>query len=215
MTLYYTIVFGILASEVILFFLLALPIPARWKKPVFRWLATSPTVAHFQYIMKVVFAFVFILFVDSVNTIRAYYDVLSTQEDSGVPMGNTDFRSDVSQAAKKFYAQRNMYLTGFTLLLLLILNKLKNMNLDYIQLEDEAIQLRGLVTDDPEEKRASLEADTEPISDTVTTLEPVQRSSEEKESRPVELQEDILIKDKVENVPQARNRKPFESEKLE
>jgi hypothetical protein len=45
---------------------------------------------------------------DSANTIRAYYDVLATSEDNGVPMGNTDFRSDVSQAAKKFYAQRNM-----------------------------------------------------------------------------------------------------------
>lgn len=56
---------------------------------------------------------------DSVNTLRAFYEVVS-EEEGGVPsLGNTDFRAQVSQAAKKFYAQRNLYLTGFTILLLL------------------------------------------------------------------------------------------------
>jgi hypothetical protein len=59
-----------------------------------------------------------------------------------------------------------------------------------------------------------LEADTEPIADTVTTLEPVRRSSDEEE-RPTEKQDAVLIKEKLDVAPQARNRKPFENEKVE
>lgn len=56
---------------------------------------------------------------DSVNTLRAFYDVVGEEEGSVPAAGNTDFRAQVGQAAKKFYAQRNLYLTGFTILLLL------------------------------------------------------------------------------------------------
>jgi hypothetical protein len=46
--------------------------------------------------------------IDSLNTVRAFYDVVQSSEDPSVPAGNADFRSNVSQTAKKFYAQRNM-----------------------------------------------------------------------------------------------------------
>lgn len=59
------------------------------------------------------------IYIDSVNTLRAFYDVVN-EDEQGVPtVGNSDFKAQVSQAAKKFYAQRNLYLTGFTILLLL------------------------------------------------------------------------------------------------
>jgi hypothetical protein len=46
--------------------------------------------------------------------------VNSEDENGSIPSaGNSDFRAQVGQAAKKFYAQRNLYLTGFTILLLL------------------------------------------------------------------------------------------------
>lgn len=58
---------------------------------------------------------------DSVNTLRAFYEVVNSEDENGsIPSaGNSDFRAQVGQAAKKFYAQRNLYLTGFTILLLL------------------------------------------------------------------------------------------------
>ncbi|KAL9537802.1 hypothetical protein MBANPS3_011455 [Mucor bainieri] len=182
MALYYGIVFGILTVEIILFFLFLLPIPTRWQKPVFRWLATSPSVAHAQYIMKIVFVFIFILFLDSVNTLRAFYDVVNTEDENGsIPAaGNSDFRAQVGQAAKKFYAQRNLYLTGFTILLLLILNKIKTMAMDYIRLEDQFIELEGSVSNDPAIRKASKEIDTTPIEDHVTRLEPVEQEQENK-----------------------------------
>ncbi|CEG66230.1 hypothetical protein RMATCC62417_02845 [Rhizopus microsporus] len=176
MTLYYTIVFAILIAEIFTFFLLMLPISTRLKKPVFRWLATSPTVAHASYILKIVFGFIFVLFIDSVNTLRAFYEVV--HEEENVTPGTSDFRAQVNQAAKKFYAQRNLYLTGFTMLLLLILNNIKTMNLEYIRLEDECLELRAALSNDPDVKRAVREMDTEPIKDRVTKLEPVEQPEE-------------------------------------
>jgi B-cell receptor-associated protein 31 len=50
-------------------------------------------------------------------------------------------RSDYQ--ARKFYAQRNMYLCGFTLFLSLILNRTYVMILDTLRLEDEVKRLSG------------------------------------------------------------------------
>ncbi|KAL9542109.1 hypothetical protein PS6_009965 [Mucor atramentarius] len=187
MALYYGIVFGILTFEVgcdgkrriaiILFFLFLLPIPTRWQKPVFRWLATSPTVSIISVILEMGNANA-----HSVNTLRAFYEVVNTEdENGGIPAaGNSDFRAQVGQAAKKFYAQRNLYLTGFTILLLLILNKIKNMAMDYIRLEDQFIELEGSVSKDPAVRKASKEIDTTPIEDHVTRLEPVEQEQENK-----------------------------------
>ncbi|KAI8366611.1 B-cell receptor-associated protein 31-like-domain-containing protein [Blakeslea trispora] len=179
MTLYYTIVFAILALEIFVFFLFLLPIPTRWQKPVFRWLATSPFMAHAQYVMRIVFAFIFVLFLDAVNTLRAFYDVVSEEEGGIPPAGNADFRAQVSQAAKKFYAQRNLYLTGFTILLLLILGKIKTMSMDYIRLEDQYIELEGSVSKDPAVRKATREMDTDPIDTNVTKLVPAEESKKE------------------------------------
>jgi len=45
--------------------------------------------------------------------------------------------------ARKFYSQRNMYLTGFTLFLSLILNRMYVMILDTLRLEDRLLQHEG------------------------------------------------------------------------
>lgn len=58
--------------------------------------------------------------IDAVNTLKAFYEVVNAEEEhTGPTMISTDFRAQAGQAAKKFYAQRNLYLTGFTMLLLL------------------------------------------------------------------------------------------------
>lgn len=45
--------------------------------------------------------------------------------------------------ARKFYSQRNMYLTGFTLFLSLILNRMYIMILDQLRLEEKLMQYEG------------------------------------------------------------------------
>ncbi|KAI7870414.1 B-cell receptor-associated protein 31-like-domain-containing protein [Spinellus fusiger] len=146
MTLYYAIVFGILAFEVTVFFLFMAPLPLQWKKSVFNWLATSPTVAHAQYIMRIVFGFIFVLFLDSVNRLKTINEATGAGLDDQMG-GSTvgyDIRAEASVAAKKFYAQRNMYLTGFTLFLLMILNSTYTMTLENLRLEEKVNRLEAL-----------------------------------------------------------------------
>ncbi|EDP44495.1 hypothetical protein MGL_0977 [Malassezia globosa CBS 7966] len=51
--------------------------------------------------------------------------------------GLHDFRSETNYHAKKFYAQRNVYLTGFTLFLSMILARTHSLVLDLINAQEE------------------------------------------------------------------------------
>ncbi|KAI8371779.1 B-cell receptor-associated protein 31-like-domain-containing protein [Radiomyces spectabilis] len=158
MTLYYAIVFLILAVEVFTFFLLMIPFPTQWKKAVYRWMKTSPMVAHARYILRIVFGFIFVLFLDAINRLKTINEAVQTEDDAGSPLATHDIRAEAGLAAKKFYAQRNMYLTGFTLLLLLILNHTRDLIVDNMRLDDEIYRLRlvheGKMTEEEAEKEA-------------------------------------------------------------
>lgn len=54
--------------------------------------------------------------------------------------------------ARKFYSQRNMYLTGFTLFLSLILNRTYMMILDVLRLEEKVKMYEGDSKADPSKK---------------------------------------------------------------
>ena len=56
--------------------------------------------------------------------------------------------------ARKFYSQRNMYLTGFTLFLSLILNRTYMMILDVLRLEEKVKMYEGESKADPSNKDA-------------------------------------------------------------
>lgn len=57
--------------------------------------------------------------------------------------------------ARKFYSQRNMYLTGFTLFLSLILNRMYIMILDQLRLEDKLLQYEGKEAGNVESEKLS------------------------------------------------------------
>ncbi|CAG8461384.1 15102_t:CDS:2 [Funneliformis mosseae] len=108
MTLYYSLVFLLLVAESAAFVVLILPFPHAWRRGVLRWVSRSTLVAKSQVALKFAFIFVLILFLDATN--RTY----SVQQDKNEPL---DARTEAAHHAKKFYNQRNMYLTGFTLFL--------------------------------------------------------------------------------------------------
>jgi len=140
MTLYYTMVFFLLLTEMSIFMLLILPLPFTWRKKIFRFVSESPLVAKLQYGMKITFIFILILFADSVNRV---YRV--TQELRNAPPGSAagslgHERMEVQ--ARKFYSQRNMYLCGFTLFLSLILNRTYVLIMDVLRLEETVAVLR-------------------------------------------------------------------------
>lgn len=107
-----------LVFEMAAFCLLVLPLPYAMRRRLFLFINTSPLVAKAQYGLKISFIFILVLFVDSVNRVFKVSEEGNAQVESSV---REQYRSDMQ--ARKFYSQRNMYLTGFTLFLSLILNR--------------------------------------------------------------------------------------------
>lgn len=151
MTLYYSLVFLLLVTEMVIFMALIVPLPFTWRRKLFTFVSESPIIAKLQYGMKITFIFILILFIDSVNRVYRVQVELSAigknNQGAGV-MGGSE-RMEVQ--ARKFYSQRNMYLCGFTLFLSLILNRTYVMILDVLRLEEEVKSLKG----DPAAKKGS------------------------------------------------------------
>jgi len=145
MTLYYSLVFVILVTEMALFVALIIPLPFTFKRKMFNFISESPLVAKLQYGMKITFIFILILFLDSVNRVyRVQVDVASLAKDtSGAGRAAAMGSERMEVQARKFYSQRNMYLTGFTLFLSLILNRTYGMILDVLRLEEKVKLYEG------------------------------------------------------------------------
>jgi len=135
----------LLAAEMVTFCLLVAPIPYGLKKRLFTFVSESKAVAKVAYGLKISFIFVAILFVDALQRmfrITAESD-LAKQNKQGVVQ---DVRADVGLAARKFYAQRNTYLTGFCLFLSLVLTRTFYIILDLIQTQEEYAKLKKATT---------------------------------------------------------------------
>ncbi|KAG2226400.1 hypothetical protein INT45_000568 [Circinella minor] len=154
MTLYYTLVFLILLLEILFFFLLMIPLPTEWRKIGFRFLSRSPIMAHVKYTLKIVFGFILVLFIDSVNRLKTIDDALLQmgRDDNVNSIAGAqvihDARGDSSYSARKFYAQRNMYLTGSTLFLTLILRHTYNLTVEVVAFQEERARLEEEATTD-------------------------------------------------------------------
>lgn len=145
MTLYYSLVFLLLVTEMVIFMALIIPLPFTWRRKLFTFISESPIIAKLQYGMKITFIFILILFIDSVNRVyRVQIELTAahkSQNRGGAAVLGGSERMEVQ--ARKFYSQRNMYLCGFTLFLSLILNRTYVMILDVLRLEEEVKTLRG------------------------------------------------------------------------
>jgi len=115
------------------------------KRKLFNFISESPTVAKLQYGLKITFIFILILFVDSVNRVyRVQVEMAALSKDtSGAGRAAAMGSERMEVQARKFYSQRNMYLTGFTLFLSLILNRTYIMILDVLRLEEKVKMYEG------------------------------------------------------------------------
>lgn len=107
------------------FFLLVAPLPDKLRKSGILFLRTNPLVSKVFLALRFTFFFIFILFVDSVNRVYRVQLEFSPRDVGGSASGMAaaaaaGFDRNELQA-RRFYAQRNMYLCGFTLFLSLIL----------------------------------------------------------------------------------------------
>ncbi|KAJ8519294.1 hypothetical protein ONZ45_g3768 [Pleurotus djamor] len=93
--------------------------------------------------------------------ITAEAEASKTGQNGGVH----DVRTETNLAARKFYAQRNVYLTGFCLFLSLVLTRTFYIMLDLIHTQEQYAKLKSQAsiresTADLKKKIASLEAET-------------------------------------------------------
>ncbi|CAO1634380.1 unnamed protein product [Sympodiomycopsis kandeliae] len=139
MTLYYGIVFGLLVLEVTMFLVLIVPLPFTWRRALFKFLAVNPLVAKFQYALKITFIFVAVLFIDAIQRMVKVTSEGETMRDN---QGMRDARTESNFHARKFYAQRNTYLTGFTLFLSLILSRTYSLITELISTQEELVSAK-------------------------------------------------------------------------
>ncbi|KAG0265800.1 hypothetical protein BGZ95_003225 [Linnemannia exigua] len=154
MSLPYTMVFTLLMTEMITFIFLILPLPFKWRRGLLNFLSKSPFMANIQYVMKIVFIFVFILFIDSLNRVIKVEEVNTDSTIHHHP------HTDTTVAARRFYAQRNMYLTGFTLFLSLILNRTFFMILDLLKSEEKMEIVKKQAAQQSKEYQRVLESES-------------------------------------------------------
>lgn len=121
MTLYYSIVFALLVAEMVSFLLLVSPVPTRFRHAVVRALSGNPLIGRMAIGLKFTFVFILVLFIDSVNRVWRVQEEIERSKSNAIAQSFQGDRGDI--LARKFYAQRNMYLCGFTLFLSLILNR--------------------------------------------------------------------------------------------
>ncbi|KAJ9108074.1 hypothetical protein QFC19_002539 [Naganishia cerealis] len=140
MTLYYTICFGLLVAELMLFAAIVAPMPFKMKKAFLHFLSENPVVAKIQYGLKITFIFVAILFVDALQRmLKVAQEGQTAKQEKGIQ----DIRVETNHSARKFYAQRNLYLTGATLFLSLLLARVFYITLDLITIQDELNVLKS------------------------------------------------------------------------
>jgi len=140
MTVYYSLTFMLLAAEMTSFCIFVSPLPFKVRRKLFRFLSESPIIAKVSYGLKISFIFVGVLFVDALQRMFRINLEIETAKSGG--HGMQDIRTETSHAARKFYAQRNVYLTGFCLFLSLVLTRTFYMIQELIHTQDEHTKLK-------------------------------------------------------------------------
>lgn len=132
------------------FFILVFPLPNSARRKLLTFLSESPLIKSVQASLKFTFVGILILFIDSVNRVYRVQAELHAAHESVVgAVGAMSDRSEIQ--ARRFYAQRNMYLCGFTLFLSLILNRTYTLVLDLTIAKDKLTTTGSKTSDDKSE----------------------------------------------------------------
>eukprot|EP00835_Amoeboradix_gromovi_P007014 NODE_992_length_2484_cov_0.379455.p1 type:complete len:216 gc:universal NODE_992_length_2484_cov_0.379455:1809-1162(-) len=139
MALHYQLTFALLMTEIS--YVIFLLTPIRKVRQLLVWFGKSKIFNQILYLNKIVMSFVFILFVD------AGYRMLKVHRED---QKSDRVDMDALLHSKLFYAQRNFYLTGFTLLLDMIIVRMQHM-ISSLEGNDDKVRIlkkQGLNTND-------------------------------------------------------------------
>ncbi|KAH3899952.1 related to Endoplasmic reticulum transmembrane protein 3 [Saccharomycodes ludwigii] len=145
MSLYFLLIFSILVTEMVFFILLGLPLPTKYRKPLTLLIIKPFRNQTVQVTIKCIIVFVFVLFADCVSKLMTLNEELYSKKRGEGIFGETTggggggaFLSSGARAdiySRKFYAQRNMYLTGITLFLSLCVTRIFGLVIELLDLK--------------------------------------------------------------------------------
>ncbi|PWN43157.1 B-cell receptor-associated 31-like protein [Ceraceosorus guamensis] len=134
MTIHYSLCFGLLVSEMIVFLLLILPFPFKIRRAIFRFFATNAIVGKVLYGVKISIIFVSILFVDACQRLLK---TMAERQQAKEQLGVRD-TAHHDMLLRLAFAQRNCYLCGFCLFCSLILARTYALITELIQAQEAA-----------------------------------------------------------------------------
>ncbi|KAG0346254.1 hypothetical protein BG004_002056 [Podila humilis] len=116
-----------------------MPLPFKWRKGLLKFLSESPLASKASFVMKIVFV---VIKADEIKKNRGQLSHV-----------------DVTFTTKRFLYQRNMYLTGYTLFLSLILNRTFTMLLDLVKSEEKMEVVKKQASQQSQEFNRLLESE--------------------------------------------------------
>lgn len=134
MAIQYVCAFAILATELTLFALISLPLPSKYRGPLLRALSTPFHSESVQIGIKCTFGFIAIMFADSVSRVNKVTNELTLRDGVDLQKGAV-LRSEIQ--SRRFYAQRNMYLTGFCLFLSLVVYRTYALVFELLEMKEK------------------------------------------------------------------------------
>jgi len=142
MTLYYKLVFALLATEIATLTALISPLPQKARRVISDLQNnTGPVVSSIAYSVKIMLLLDMVFFVDSVNRYRTITtEAAKSKADN--PAIVHDVATESSFRARTSYAQRNMYLTGFTIFFAFVIIRVFNLLASYTAAEARADALQ-------------------------------------------------------------------------
>ncbi|KAI8805283.1 B-cell receptor-associated protein 31-like-domain-containing protein [Cladochytrium replicatum] len=175
MSIQLQLVFAILVVEMATLTILIAPMPSNWRASLLKAISTSSLLAQAQSFFNILFALVALLFADALIKIGPL-----TKEHGESP------HSHVSNAvhSKLFLHQRNLYLTGSTLFLGLVLNRFFAVVLDLSKQEEKMEALRKQFANSNKEfmRMMDKDKDTEKkIAELEKSLEDAERKAKDAE----------------------------------
>jgi len=135
MTLQWSVVFFILVFEMAICLILVLPLPLSIRKSMWKYFATSSLIQKSK-TFTIFMAFVLAaLFIDAYRESRQYSEGAHAHIDTNIPGSAQPY---LQHQSKYFRAQRNMYISGFTLFLGLILYRFIFVLADLYKIQENA-----------------------------------------------------------------------------
>jgi len=136
MSIQWTIVFAILSFEMLLCLILVLPLPLSIRKYMWKFFATSSLIQKSRTFVIFMAVVLLALFIDAYREARHNTEGAHGHMDVNIPMANS--QPYLQQQSKYFRAQRNMYISGFTLFLGLILYRFIFVLADLYKIQENA-----------------------------------------------------------------------------